>query len=84
MSKPERELTNREIERQDAVDGEIESLIEKLTPDGYKPPEEHDIELTGDIRDEILVAIAHANGITAGMPEWDKLELAFYPYVERS
>lgn len=69
----EKELTPREIETQDAVDGAILDLVTSLAPEGAEI--EWDAEWGGEIRDIIKYIIV------------DKLhlmtEMEFYPYIER-
>ena len=67
-----RELTKKELERQDFVDNSIFELIAKLNPTNTELT--WDIEMIGEIRDDIL--------------KWLELkintlkEYDFYPYLE--
>ena len=69
-----KELTPREIETQDAVDGAILNLITSLAPEGSEI--EWDEEWGGEMRDIIKDVIV------------DKLhlmtEMEFYPYMQES
>jgi hypothetical protein len=73
-----RELTDKEIERQDVVDDEIYDLICNLFPFESLRHIEWDIEEIGEIRD-ILINIYESVSMAWGL-EWNEKE--FYPYIE--
>jgi len=65
------ELTKKQIERQDFVDGAIFELLQDLNPTEQKF--DWDIEMIGDIRDIILYFIKKKTNCS---------EQEFYPYIE--
>ena len=67
-----RELTKKELERQDFVDNSIFELIAKLNPTYSELT--WDIEMIGEIRDDILKWLELK---TKTLKEYD-----FYPYLE--
>ncbi len=66
-----RDLTPKEIARQDLVDNAIFSLITELIPNGTSI--EWDIEIISDVREKIRVVLEE-KGIVD--------EIEFYPYLQ--
>jgi len=65
------ELTQKQIERQDYVDNAIYELLQSLNPTDRSI--DWDIEMIGDIRDEIQFYIMNKTKCS---------EQDFYPYIE--
>ena len=67
------ELTDKQIERQDYVDNQIFQLLNDLNPLGKEL--KWDIEIIGDVREQIRVWLVDTLDITD--------EMKFYPYIGR-
>lgn len=67
-----KELTNKQIKRQDFVDSSIFELLELLNPSGKEI--EWNIEMIGEVRDSI------ENWLVDRLQLVDSL--SFYPYIE--
>lgn len=67
-----KELTRKQIERQDFVDNEIFELLQNINPSGQNI--EWNIEMIADLRDRIQYWFVEYLNITD--------EMTFYPYVK--
>lgn len=80
----DKELTQKQIDRQDEVDNAIFALVSSLVPASavLKNGElEWDIDWIAEIREIAEGVIARELGIPQYKETWDKYSMEFYPYI---